>query len=1053
MEVLKGSYKQKSFQSLKDLGQQGSSAAPGVRPTKSLQTSPIGSWTSLSHLRLEKLAEGSGWEELQDYGLEELRDGFFDASYSRPQRVAATEPPVSTSPKAQSPLAVRCKAFRDRLRVHWKAVVKFTVAYLAAMFLCLVRPASDWIGDVYSCFLPVAVLIHHPVRTVGVQLEITVQSIVGLALGQGWSALWWYVCSVARVGRHEGALLFLSLVLSGLWSSWLAAAYGRLVYMSVSFGITATFFATSMPPSEGSLPIWRHFWDQGMSYLFGLLLSLLVCIFLFPRFGHATIGRGFSSAANDLKHLLDYLVDARYCNDIPMLVEAQENAVSAIDVRLSEGYREFANQFSITRFDGKLLEQLRNSLTIAASPLRSLPLGHGLLTNVELERFHQARPQSAPENTICVRDADDHYEDQAIKTEESANLGLACGSTDLCSAIIRDKFSETIFDLIMELIHALNSLQVGLNNISESNVSASERADIKANILACLSNLHDRIRRLDIKYKEFGRAGLFTSELLLNPKSSDALVFLRYIRQCAKHMTKVLEVFLQLNASVHWRVIPPKYQWHRAIHRLSHQCALDQGASFLWNYFQTKRDVDDAFEMIYNSYTSKHHEVSDLFSRQGMRPRIRAFDHKDFAVHSTSNPIRYKLWQLNNSLLGPESRWARKFTVVLVALCLPGWLPGSKVWYREYHCLWAPIIYVILSNRRNSSNWRALYKRLAGCVLGVFWAWCANQAKHYSNPFIIATFSVLLCIPLAFNYFAYNRRKSTLAALICFTVPALVTFFLEEHTTASLWKQAWTTGVALLIGTFCSIPINWFIWTFTARSELSLAVSGLLMHLSQSYQIVAGRYLYRDTDDHPNDLTRSLASIREVRLSQSLLATRALVRSAVSEPNIVSEFRAYLFDELLDHFSVLLERLIEARRLGQHFQVWDRDPNTETTRALLSLRRDNVASVIFIFYMLSNCFSSGSKVPKYLPNPIFVRKKLFDTFMKLAEDASARGTSAHSSTPAAPNNTDPSSPSSAGQDHWDEVYAICFSRAFTDISVELQRIIDLAKEILGQEGD
>ncbi|AGO10285.1 AaceriABL171Wp [[Ashbya] aceris (nom. inval.)] len=1053
MEVLKGSYKQTSFQSLKDLARSGSSAAPLARPVKSLQTSPIGSWTSLSHLRLEKLAESSGWEELQDYGLEELRDGFFDASYSRPQRVAATEPPASAGPSAQPPLAARGKAFWSRLRVHWKAAVKFSVAYLAAMFLCLVQPASNWIGEVYTSFLPVAVLIHHPVRTVGVQLEITAQSIVGLALGLGWSALWWYVCSVALVGRHEGSLLFVSLILSGLWSSWLAAAYGRLVYISVSFGITATFFATAMPPSEGSLPSWNYFWDQGMSYLFGLLLSLLVCVCLFPRFGHATIGREFASAANDLKHLLVYLVDTSYCNDIPTLLKAQENAVSAIDVRLSEGYREFANQLTITRFDGKLLEHLRNSLTIAASPLRSLPLGHGLLTNVELERFRREGLKSATENTAYVQEADEPSDDQGMRTKDSDNFGSTSATTELCSSIIREKFSETIFDLIMELINALNSLQVGLNNISESNIAASERADIKVNVLACLANLHDRIRCLDIKYKEFGRAGLFTSDLLLNPKSSDALVFLRYIRQCAKHMTKVLEVFLQINDSVHWRLIPPNYQWHRAINRLSHQCALDQGASYLWSYFQTKRDVDDAFEMIYNSYTSKHHEVSDLFDRRGIRPRIRAFDHKDFAVHSTSNPVRYKLWQLNNSLLGPESRWARKCTVVLIALCLPGWLPGSKIWYQRYHCWWAPITFLILSNRRNSSNWRALYKRLAGCFLGVFWAWCANQAKHYSNPFVIATFSVLFCVPLAFNYFAFNRRKSTLAALICFTVPALVTSFLEEHTTSSIWKQTWITGVSLLIGTICSIPINWFIWTFTARSELSLAVSGLLMHLSQSYQIVAGRYLYRDTDDHPNDLTRSLASIREVRLSQSLLATRALVRSAVSEPNIVSEFRGYLFDELLDHFGILLERLIEARRLGQHFQVWDRDPNTETTRALLSLRRDNVACVIFIFYMLSNCFSSKSKVPKYLPNPIFVRKKLFDTFMKLTEDASARGTSAHSSTPAAPQNAQSSSPTSAEQDHWDEVYAICFSRAFTDISVELQRIIDLAKEILGQEGD
>lgn len=145
---------------------------------------------------------------------------------------------------------------------------------------------------------------------------------------------------------------------------------------------------------------------------------------------------------------------------------------------------------------------------------------------------------------------------------------------------------------------------------------------------------------------------------------------------------------------------------------------------------------------------------------------------------------------------------------------------------------------------------------------------------------------------------------------------------------------------------------------------------------------------------------------------------------------------------------------------GQYFQVWDQDSDNEVTRALLSLRRDSVSSVIFVFYILSNCFRSKNKVPKYLPNPVFSRKKLYDFISKF--ENMRRGRESHttsaggmSSTPDKASSLSTTSPVTSDtnneKSYWTEVHGMAFARAFTDITQELQKVIELSKEILGEE--
>lgn len=79
-------------------------------------------------------------------------------------------------------------------------------------------------------------------------------------------------------------------------------------------------------------------------------------------------------------------------------------------------------------------------------------------------------------------------------------------------------------------------------------------------------------------------------------------------------------------------------------------------------------------------------------------------------------------------------------------------------------------------------------------------------------------------------------------------------------------KDAWTRGVAIIVGVTSSICINWIFWPFVARHEVRKGMAIVLLYLSQSYQIVADRYLYKYQGDDPDQWTIALSEIREARL-------------------------------------------------------------------------------------------------------------------------------------------------------------------------------------------
>lgn len=1048
----------------------------GLGSDPSLRPNPR---TSMSQLKLYQLSNTTNYKDLNRFDLEELRNGFFDPVYIKPQPSGSTVEPIDTRTpllslhilKPQHLFALPRTFFKE-MNQNKVILIKFCLAYFISIILCLIEKPGNWFGK-YRVFLPISTLINHPVHSIGAQLEITVLSIIGLALGLGWSSLALYLSTATQPTRnHQGGILAGSLFIGIFFMGWFKAYFIRFYYLFLTSGFVLIFLSTNLDLSTTVIQ-WKDTWNIAIPYLFGLLISLFVSILISPDVGHHKLMNSVLDSVCSIKELIIAYKDAKENDgeeEIENLTHLQKQ-LTYKTLMLSETFREFLSEVKLCIFNDEDLKRIRNHLNFAISPLRAIPTPTNFYFKSK-DDITSTNDNTKVQNSNNVSGRDTAMVSGLATPLPRPNVPMTFiqhphfGENNklLYTSVINDAFDEPLYKLLSQMIDNLSQIEISLRKFSK----LDSNKESKSNILESLKNsqmlLKKRVWQIDNAYKKFTKSEYFCRDLLNEETVIDMFLFLRYSRQSSTMLISLSEVvYLTCEKVTGWRVYWYNYPWRRSLRRLPKQCLRDQGADSIFYYFETKLDVDDAFERIYNLNTSrlKKSEHREQDSDQEEHPdddqtkakTIRAIDHNDFNYHSTANPLRFKLWKLARSLLDTETKYAFKIAFVLTFLALPAWLEGSFGWYYKYQCFWAPLLVYYFLSPRNSGNWENLLTRTICWFIGCFWGWAANQARHFKNPIVIGAFAALISVPFTFWFLVKPHPRSSLVALMSFTIISIGCYVEAEDSTANIFKYTWTTAVAILISVVTSIFSNWLIWPFVAKTEFYKSCSSLLSHIGQCYQTVSERYLYRDEKDDPTDLTLELANIREVRMAQSLFAVRELLQKAKKEHDYHHSFKAKAFEDLLNSCDIILEKTIEARISGVYFHVWEQDKDEKTTQALLSIRRDSVATVIYLLYIISNAFRTRSNIPKYLPSAISIRKRLYDIIGKL--EAQREETAAASDSIATQLEERLASlvtQDDYGRSHWTEVHGMAFARAFTIITEELEHIVTFSKEILGEEG-
>lgn len=287
----------------------GSFAHPPTTPRGSLDSrtprvSPAPSpRASTSQLQLEHLLRAVD-EDLDVYGLEESRDGFFDASFTRPLKRnhddlmrKGTETLPDAFRKKNHPLSLQrflpqqlreANAFFENISTSRAGLrlLKTFLGFFITYIICLIPASRDWLGR-YNYIMVVSAIVNHPGRAVGSQLDGTILTILGTVAGLGWGSLALYVStSTATAQSGYGGVLAAFLVIFAALIGWLRCVFIRLYQAVLCAGIAIVY--TCLADTSQSVG-WEKVFDYGIPWVLGQVVCLIIAVVIFPDLGSRSL--------------------------------------------------------------------------------------------------------------------------------------------------------------------------------------------------------------------------------------------------------------------------------------------------------------------------------------------------------------------------------------------------------------------------------------------------------------------------------------------------------------------------------------------------------------------------------------------------------------------------------------------------------------------------------------------------------------------------------------------------------------------------------------------
>jgi hypothetical protein len=253
---------------------------------------------------------------METYGVSEIRDGFFDALFLKPDPVNPDE--VAERSKAALPKEfekghpLSAKHFLPRQLHELKSVtrkvattragiklLKSFLAFFIAYILCLIQPVHDWLG--YNDYIMVvSTIINHPGRNFGSQIDGTVGTIIGTAAGLAWG----YVGILISTSTSDAlkASGWIIVVVSAVFFAGIAfirSFFIRLYQTVLCAGIALAF--TTLAQTNGNAFTWHKSLQYGIPWLLGQAIALAVNCLVFPDAGNRLLAAAFHKSFNTMQ--------------------------------------------------------------------------------------------------------------------------------------------------------------------------------------------------------------------------------------------------------------------------------------------------------------------------------------------------------------------------------------------------------------------------------------------------------------------------------------------------------------------------------------------------------------------------------------------------------------------------------------------------------------------------------------------------------------------------------------------------------------------------------
>ncbi|RSL69146.1 hypothetical protein CEP54_002385 [Fusarium duplospermum] len=930
---------------------------------------------------------------METYGVSEMRDGFFDALFLKPEPLTPEEIEEKAilpkefekshplSPKDFFPrqlhelrsVARKVTTTRSGIRL-----LKSFLAFFLAYILCLVPTVSNWLGR-YDYIMAISVILNHPARTFGSQVDGAILTIVGTACGLAWGIIGLLLSTstlAARVGYGGILTLFLALFMASI--AYIRTFFIRFYQAVLCAGIAVTFTTLA---ETSSLDIkWPKLRSYAIPWLLGQAIAMAVNCLIFPDAGNRPLAAALDKSFRTMQ---ESLIIPR-----PRSTRLRRRLAKTF-MDMSLAYRDMRIDITITRFRPVDVRELRNLVQGVVRALLSM--------DTDTDLFED---WTTPEIIVGGPDSDDESIDAGRKVARTLSAPtrevLACMSESMqrCHAALMDLSGwRKHFGPPQDISSDLVPVQVRFNNA----LAAFDAAE--SSLLAS-----DTTESYDSQAVEL-------------------FVFARHVHEAAATivnlMNKVHEMHLHSNSK---RLNLPTYPPWKAIYRTNAQVRHDRGGVTAGMYQATFAEIAQLLESV---KVGKEHRQSYEAVTGPEEPSIRG------QPASRRDKLGYRIWTVLHRLQGFESRYALKVAVLTSALALPAWL-SSGSWWNRYEAWWAVCMGWIMIHPRVGGNVQDLFTRAFAAILGAAWSGAAHAAGN-GNPYVVAVFAAIYMIPMMYRFTQSSHPRSGLVGCLSFTV---ISLSLRDHPgVSSAALLGVHKGLVFFVGTTTPIVVNWCLWPFVARHELRSALSSMLFFMSVMYRNVVANYVYFDEgkDPTPEVITRS--EMLESRMREGFVRIRQLLVMTRHELRLRAPFDPIPYSCLAASCERFFEYLIAVRQSALFYNPNYIRDNPVAAEKLLSYRRDAVAAILGNLYILAGALKSQRKVPRYLPSAAAARKKLLHKSAEVAREMAES----------------PEYRELERQKTWSDIYSYSYNESLTGCVAQLEELERFTKLIVGEK--
>ncbi|KAI9839980.1 MAG: hypothetical protein M1819_000172 [Sarea resinae] len=1035
-----GSYSRNPFQSRISLDSRRSGSVAAFSPR------PSGSHDQLDLLLQQEDAD------LETYGMEELRDGFFDATFLRPMmddlpkffRSFTDVNPAGSSKR--NPLSLRhflpdqwrqLRGLARHITSRGPAIqlLKSFLGFFVAYIICLIPASRDWLGR-YNYILAISTILNHSGRSIGSQLDGALLTISGTALGLGWGSLGLYVSTSTSIAREGyGGILATFLVVFVALVAWIRCVFIRFYQAVLCAGLAAVY--TCLANTSESVG-WRKVFDYGVPWVLGQAICLVIAFVVFPDAGSPAMATALHKCLSHVRSGLDLPRPER---------TGIRRTLSWDFVALSQAVRDFTIDVTVSRLRPDDIRELRNLIQGVIRAVLSLRASTTLFdkdTSADRQLYEDATRGSGP---------------------ESDGLGIhRLSSTTASLSLVRSVLAPRTRTLIDAMCQSVEEGDAALLEIAGYRKQAGASTVHGHSLPELLSLLRRSTTAFDdadaslIDHPKLPRT--YTN----HPEVVELFLFAHPVRESANKIEAFLVKVLEMQEKRQgWRVFMPSYPFNKSLLRTNAQVRHDRGGLTAGFYFRSKRQLEKTMRDLQSTAykpTPRPNVPSSSSNSKGAdeleSQRIGKYqEEKEVAMDKNQSVpettrLRYRIWMVLHRLQGFESRFAFKAGILTTLLAIPAWLHQSRGWWNENDSWWAVAMAWMMMHPRVGGNFQDLVTRALCAVLGALWGGLAYRAGN-GSPYVLGVFAAIFMLPMLYRFTQSTHPRSGIVGCIAYTIVSLSAYTAHSHphshphdidasSAASVAKMAWTRGVALMVGVVAAGIVNWVLWPFVARHELRKSLSTMMLHLSILYRGMVARYIYFEVGQEPGRVDIERSEMLEGRLREGFVRIRQLMELTRHEIRLRGPFDPTPYSHLINTSERFFSLLIAVRQSSLYFHPYmlpgrtntntsvpgspssPSSPSTEkrpagrggagggresdskagtrarptntTIQSLLSVRRDAVAPILMGLYILAGALRGGRQVPRYLPSAAVGRRRLLDRMAEVEasfEDVNTNG--------------------------------------------------------------